>query len=145
MSSLHAITGRPDLSGTASTDTTRRQSGGASATTTRWFLSVEEFRPSLSQVVILVHQRIPDRNLGITVPVGAARSNIALFDDDGTKWVRQVLRRRLTFVPVIPLCGFKIFLRIFGDGVIVALTRYKRGRPAVKPPVDILVSLIECP
>ena len=41
-------------------------------------LKREELRPSHGQIVILVHQRIPDGDLGITGPVGAARSNVAL-------------------------------------------------------------------
>src|SRR5262249_40403283 len=65
-------------------------------------LRVEELSPPLGEIVVLVHQRIPNCNFGVTVPVGAACSNVALFYDDGTEWIRQVSRCRLAFVPIVP-------------------------------------------
>lgn len=65
-------------------------------------LSGEEFRPALHEIVVLVHQRVPDGDLGIAVPVGAAGANIALLDDDGAERVGQVLGRRLAVIPIIP-------------------------------------------
>src|ERR1700722_11868670 len=57
----------------------------------RRLLCVEELSPPLGEIVVLIHQRIPNCNFGITVPVGAARSKVALFHDDGTKRILQLL------------------------------------------------------
>src|SRR5581483_9879612 len=48
-------------------------------------LGGEEFGPALHEIIVLVHQRVPDGDLGITVPVGAAGTNVALLDDDGAE------------------------------------------------------------
>ena len=47
----------------------------------------QELRPALDEVVVLVHQRVPHRDVAEAVPVRAAVADLTLFDDDRAEWI----------------------------------------------------------
>src|SRR3954471_11498865 len=80
-----------------------------------YLLGSQELVPLADEVLMLVHDRVPDRDVGHPGLVASAVPDFALLGHDATVRRQHVFGRRLAAVPVVPLGLREVLFGIFGN------------------------------
>src|ERR671917_1079150 len=77
------------------------------------YLGSQKLVPLADEVLMLVHDRVPDRDVGHPGLVASAVADLALLGHNATVRRQHVLGRRLATVPVVPLGLGEMLFGIF--------------------------------
>src|SRR5258708_7574082 len=102
----------------------------------------DEFIPFARQIAILVHHRVPHRDVTEPLRDGAAVTYRARLFHDLAEWILDFRRGRLAVVPVIPLRLGQELARVLRLRRIIALPRDERALETAGVPVEIFVEAV---
>src|SRR5713101_4178443 len=103
----------------------------------------DELVPTAGQVAVLVHDRIPYRDVAHALPECAAVACAPGLLHQLAEWVDDVGRGRLAAVPVVPFSFGQEFLSVLRHRRIVAFTRDERALEARGVAVHVFVEAVE--
>ena len=101
----------PPMKVAAGSDAASRYSGSPHSANKSCCSGGQKFCPPFHEIIILLHDGVPDVDLRIPIPIRTARPNVAFLDDNSAERIRQIFGGRLAVVPIIPFLGGEIRVR----------------------------------